>query len=138
MRWALLLAVALTGCGRGVPAFPEDRPDAAAPLAAAETCSTKILFQQANGCVNDGAFELCAPADDPGATAALGQVSPTLFRLGTAGRLKCMAPETTWLRPLVDPDCVTPRGAMIDATWREVCSLAALNDVRVIGPFFTE
>lgn len=132
--------VALAGCGRGIPVYFENPPpgtdlDASAPM---PSCSPKILFDQATGCLNDGAFELCAPSDD-GTLAKLAALAPTIVRLGTPGRLKCAAPETTYVRPLVDSvDCTAHHGAMIDATWNEVCSLAALNDVRVIGPYFAE
>ncbi|MEW6432891.1 MAG: hypothetical protein AB1730_15410 [Myxococcota bacterium] len=148
MRPLWLAALALAACGRsGVAHEAPDagglavvRADAGPGEPASDaTCSEEIHFTQALGCQNDGAVELCALADD--ATAELlARVAPGLYRIGTPGRLGCVAPQTAYLLPL-DPSgdwCVALHGAMTDRGWAVLCALAARPEVTAIAPWWAE
>lgn len=149
MRQLALAALALAACGRSGVVYEAPDAGALAVLAAVDagpgepvsdaTCSEEIRFTQALGCQNDGAIELCALADD--ATAELlARVAPGLYRIGTPGRLGCVAPQTAYLLPLDPSDdwCVAPHGAMTDHGWAVLCTLAARPEVTAIAPWWAE
>lgn len=139
------MVLALAACGRsGVADEPLDAgavpaTSDAGTTAGALTCSDKIRFEEAAGCKNDGAVELCA-LDDAATAAGLARIAPGLYRVGTPGRLGCTAPQTTYLLPLAPQAdwCVVTHGAMTANGWAVLCTLAARDDVTVIGPWWAE
>ena len=98
------------------------------------SCPThKIQFTQNTGCLNDGSFEFCIPADDPAALAEVLAIAPQTQCVRSSGRARCDTKtqvlcmvETTGMCRADLPD------AMNDDGWRTVCDLAVLPFVREI------
>lgn len=145
---AVALAAALVAAGCGRSGLVDDGVDAGtfAPAlgvadagARAEPCSPKVRFEQATGCQNDGAVELCA-TDDVAAYERLARIAPGLIRVGTPGRTGCTAPDTAYLLPLepLEDWCVEKHGALTASGWAVVCTLAAQPEVSALGPFWAE
>jgi hypothetical protein len=130
-----LFAFVLAGCGRTGLVDPAVADGGSSPRPT--SCSTKITFDQSNGCLNDGALEICAK-DDPATALELFSLAPGTLPTGTKGR--CPAPFAAYLLPLVPQEdwCVDFHGAMNDAAWKLVCEVAARSDVGVVAPFWSE
>ncbi|GMU60439.1 MAG: hypothetical protein AMXMBFR34_22020 [Myxococcaceae bacterium] len=141
MRW-LAVALLCVGCGRsGLRDLADgggqalDRVDGGG--VGAKSCSGKITFTQAEGCLNDGALELCA-TDDAATEAELAKVVPGVYRVGTPGRSRCLPPKTAYLWPLAPGHCVSYHGAMTDEAWAAVCALAVQPQVSQVSAWWAE
>lgn len=130
-RPARLLLLPLILCGGclacSLPPEPADCPAA------------RIAFTQDEGCLNDGSFEFCIPADDPDAQAAVRVIAPAAACVQASGRARC--DPTTERLCLVSTQGMCQaqsRGAMTDEGWRTVCALASLPFVRAVVPTWYE
>ena len=95
----------------------------------------KMMFSQATGCGNDGSVEFCLPDGNAALVANLATISPTISCAGGGGRAMCSARPGLLLcfYPTRFPqECEAPGGGMTDATFADMCSIAALPDVSAI------
>jgi hypothetical protein len=93
----------------------------------------KIKFTQDTGCLNDGSFEFCLPADDPGALDEVLKIAPqtgcfnkSRGRAGcVAGEMLCLVKTTNMCRP-------DQPHAMNDNGWQTVKKLADMPFIHKI------
>ncbi len=141
---AVLFAIGCTEHGMTPPGGGGDDspvvPDAS--LAACEMADeTKIKFQQATGCQNDGSVEFCIPDSDPKIQTMLSAISSTIRCSPGGGRANCNATPGLLLcfYPTSFPaECESSHGAMTTPTWSDMCSIVAMPEVSEIVPTFFE
>jgi len=136
MKPWLGLLVLCAACGRTslVDASAADGGTGPGPA----SCSAKVRFDQAHGCLNDGAIEICAK-DEPRTALELFSLAPGTQPAGTPG-WHCTAPDLAYLWPLSPQEawCVEFHGAMNDDAWKIVCATAARPDVSLVAPYWAE
>ena len=139
-----VLLIACTEHGMTPPGGGDDTPTVL-PDAGSATCGTadetKIKFQQATGCQNDGGVEFCIPDNDPNLQASLSSISSTIRCAPGGGRAQCSITPGLLLcsYPTSFPaECESSHGAMTTATWSDMCSIAALPEVTEIVPTILE
>lgn len=115
-------------------------PDrAATPSPTALSCPTqKITFTQATGCLNDGSFEFCIPADDPAALKAVQQIAPGVNCIQAGGRAHCNLDTQRLCMVDTAGMCTATHGAMNASGWQTVCAFAALPFVDKVVPTWYE
>jgi hypothetical protein len=109
--------------------------DSSVAGACAEGDSAKIKFAKATACANDGSDEFCIPGGDPVTRAAVTAISATIACGPGGGHAGCSATPGLLLcmYPTKFPaQCVSPHGAMVDATWTDMCKLSALPQITEI------
>jgi len=128
----LLLAVA--ACDGSTAAVPDAPP--VPPDVADLTCAvgrSKIVFDRAHGCENDGFVTVSLPTADTQGRAGIEAVRPpsdcNVYNDGTTA---------CWLVISWETDCLSVRGAMTDAAWNDMCQLAAIDGVVTIAGFWAE
>ena len=139
MRMLTALLLLLATCNRGA-LQPSPVMDAAVTVdltscSASDLCGAcepaKLAFTQADGCQNDGSVEFCIP---PSLENAVKAIAPSLRCAPGGGRANCDA--TTQLLcsfPTGDAaTCVTPKGALTDAAFRQICQLSTLPEIKQI------
>jgi hypothetical protein len=96
----------------------------------------KMKFTQSNGCDNDGSVEFCIP---PSLRAAVQSIADTLHCAPGGGRAMC-DPTTQLLcqYPTVGGACASPRGALSEDAWREICQISTLQPITAIVPTIFE
>jgi hypothetical protein len=148
-----LVIVALLGCGGGgmspPPGMGDDDDDDPPVLVDAggqtSVCPngahTKIRFDEARGCSNDGSVEFCIPDDDVALRAGLAAINPDITCAPgnglagcaqTTGKLLCFYPTRF-------PDqCLSDHGAMTIETWADMCEIANQSAIAEIVPTILE
>lgn len=118
--------VTLFGTGFPVPA------DSSCPI-------DKIVFDQAQGCLNDGSVEFCIPSDDPAALQAVRAIDPDILCMqGSHGRAGCDLNHEMLCLTETSPYCVESYGLINDTGWARICDFARLPFVTRIVPTWYE
>jgi hypothetical protein len=123
MKIVFLLAALTTLPG------PVQANDAACP-------SEKIEMEQATGCLADGSVEFCLPLHDDAIAATVLAIAPDAHPVRGGGRARCDRNiEQLWFYPLGQEKC---EGAeMTDATWADLCKLAAQPEIaRIVKTWY--
>lgn len=143
---AIAIVLALSGCGDNGNTAKLDAPalgtaiDAVFPDAPS-ACAAEVAFDQAHGCENDGSVEWCIPDNQPALITELQAIEPAIHCAAGGGRAMCSATPGLLLcsYPTAFPDqCIASHGAMTDATWADMCAIAAKAEVTAIVPTILE
>jgi hypothetical protein len=135
-----ILSLAL-GCSVSAP----DSATATAALESGESAicaasaAKKIAFTQKAGCLNDGYVEFCVGVEDAALQTKIEKLEPNVVFLRAHGRAGCdLDTQRLGLYPTREAQCVTPHGALDDATWANLCAIASEPTIEKIVPTFFE
>lgn len=103
-------------------------------------CPThKMSFNQSTSCLNDGFVEFCLPADDPGALAAVHNITPEIRCRTGRGRARCdLQTDLLCMFPTSGEQCDRRHGSLHPEPWQELCTIAAMETVQTIVPTWYE